>query len=64
MLPILIKLRLNEGITCPVHGKSYGRWFSANILVTTEHFTWLVAVPTCTLGATELNFWIGASLAK
>ena len=64
ILPIPIKVCFKEVITCPVQGKLDRRLGSANVTVPTERGTYPVAVPTCTLGAAALKFWIGASLAK
>ena len=62
MLPILIKVCLKEGITCPVRGKLDRRLGSSNVPVPIDHCTLPVAVPTCTLGTLALKFLIGSSL--
>ena len=64
MLLITIKLCLKEGMKCTVQGKLDGRLGSSKVLVPIEHRTWTVVVPTCTLGAAESKFWIGASFAR
>ena len=62
IMPSSINLCLSDGITCMVRGKSDGRWGKPDIPVPIDSCNWTVAMPTCTLGAAALKFWIGAAL--
>ena len=64
MLKIPIKVCLKEGIKYMVQGMLDRISGIAKVPVKTECCTWMVAVPTCTLGAAASNFLIGACFAK
>ena len=55
---------LNDGMTWPVLVKASGMWGKFNVSVPIDVCTWLVTVPTCTLGAAALKFRSGATLLK